>query len=554
MKEPVERRKWMVLAATIWLQASTGTNFDFPSYSTQLKSVLETSQVELNYLSMASDFGKLFGWCSGVLLLYLPIWVVVFMAAFLGLFGYGLQWLLVQRLASLPYFMAFILCLSAGCSITWFNTVCFILCIKNFPSNSPLALSLSISFNGLTAALYNLIATKISSHDNIDNTSYLTLNGFLPLFTSFAALFPVLQSSENNLQIDDTGNKDDALMYMFLYILAGITGLYLFILDTPSQSILVVVILLVVFPLVSPNIVYGLKRERHVEEHSYSLVEMNNYSELCEQQSTSVLKLCGFGIFDKLIEKDQLMILFEEHTAGMLVTRVDFWLYYIGYLCGGTIGLVYSNNLGQICQSLGYGSKTEAIVSIYSTCSFFGRLLSAVPDLVSCFYPHHMNTKRHTARTGWLALSLVPMPVAFLVLFFSGSKSSLSLASGLIGISSGFVFSAAVSITSELFGSKSMGINHNILITNIPLGSLLYGVLGGVIYDHHIKGSKEMAFVGGSMVCMGRKCYNETFGLWGCASLLGFGSSFLLFLRTKMAYQDYYQKRKEGFEGASLYT
>ncbi|KAD4178584.1 hypothetical protein E3N88_27175 [Mikania micrantha] len=513
MKEPVERRKWMVLAATIWLQASTGTNFDFPSYSTQLKSVLETSQVELNYLSMASDFGKLFGWCSGVLLLYLPIWVVVFMAAFLGLFGYGFQWLLVQRLVSLPYFMAFILCLSAGCSITWFNTVCFILCIKNFPNNSPLALSLSISFNGLTAALYNLIATKISSHDNIDNTSYLTLNGFLPLFTSFAALFPVLQSSENNLQIDDTSNKDDALMYMFLYILAGITGLYLFILDTPSQSILVVVILLVVFPLVTPNIVYGLKRARHVEEHSYSLVEMNTYSELCEQQSTSVLKLCGFGIFDKLIEKDQLMVLFEEHTAGMLVTRVDFWLYYIGYLCGGTIGLVYSNNLGQICQSLGYGSETEAIVSIYSTCSFFGRLLSAVPDLVRCFYPHHMNTKRYTARTGWLALSLVPMPVAFLVLFFSGSKSSLSLASGLIGISSGFVFSAAVSITSELFGSKSMGINHNILITNIPLGSLLYGVLGGVIYDHHIKGSKEMAFVGGSMALSWKIEVGITFGL-----------------------------------------
>ncbi|XP_076959191.1 protein NUCLEAR FUSION DEFECTIVE 4-like [Bidens hawaiensis] len=536
MKAPIKWTKWTVLAAAIWIQAFTGTNFDFPSYSTQLKSVLQISQVELNYLSMASDFGKLFGWCSGVMLMHFPVSVIVCMAAFLGLFGYGLQWLLIQRLVSLPYIMAFILCLSAGCSITWFNTVCYVLCIKNFPNNSPLALSLSISFNGLTAALYNLIATKISSlsHDNIDSTSYLILNAFVPFIASIAALFPILQTSRtNNLQTDDTNNKDDAHTFMFLYILAGFTGLYLFILDAPSQNILIVAMLLVVFPLALPKIVYSLKR-------AHNLVEINNYTEFYEEESTSGLKKCDFGVFDKMIKKDQLMVLGEEHTAWVLVTRIDFWLYYVGYFCTGTIGLVYSNNFGQICQSLGYGLDTDSIVTIYSTCSFFGRLISAVPDLVTRFYPTYTGTKRYTTRTGWLAHSLVPMPVAFLVLFFSGSKSSLSLATGLIGICSGFVFSAAVSITSELFGSKSAGINHNILITNIPLGSLLYG---GVIYDHHIKGSKEVVFVGGSRVCMGRECYNETFGWWGCVSLVGLGSGFLLFVRTKMAYQDYFQRK-----------
>lgn len=105
MKAAIEYKKWMILVSTLWIQSFTGTNFNFPSYSTQLKSVLEISQVELNYLSMASDFGKLFGWYSGVLLFCFPVSVIVFMAAFIGLFGYGLQWLLVQRLISLPYFM-----------------------------------------------------------------------------------------------------------------------------------------------------------------------------------------------------------------------------------------------------------------------------------------------------------------------------------------------------------------------------------------------------------------------------------------------------------------
>ncbi|CAI8613464.1 unnamed protein product [Vicia faba] len=144
----VESGKWMVLIATVWIQAFTGTNFDFSSYSSELKSVLEITQLQLNCLSVASDMGKAFGWCSGFSLMYFPLWVVMFMSAFLGLLGYGFQWLVIQRLITLPYFLVFFLCLIAGCSICWFNTICYVLCIKNFTTNRSLALSLSISFNG----------------------------------------------------------------------------------------------------------------------------------------------------------------------------------------------------------------------------------------------------------------------------------------------------------------------------------------------------------------------------------------------------------------------
>ena len=98
-----ESRRWMILVATTWIQAFTGTNLDFSSYSSHLKSVLGISQLQLNYLSVASDLGKAFGWCCGVSLFYLPLCLLLFMAAFMGLLGYGLQWLLIQRLISLPY-------------------------------------------------------------------------------------------------------------------------------------------------------------------------------------------------------------------------------------------------------------------------------------------------------------------------------------------------------------------------------------------------------------------------------------------------------------------
>lgn len=98
-----QSRKWMILVATIWIQAFTGTNFDFSAYSSDLKSVLGVSQVQLNYLATASDLGKLFGWSSGLALMYIPLWVVLFMAAFMGFFGYGLQWLVISHVITLPY-------------------------------------------------------------------------------------------------------------------------------------------------------------------------------------------------------------------------------------------------------------------------------------------------------------------------------------------------------------------------------------------------------------------------------------------------------------------
>ncbi|KAK2979702.1 hypothetical protein RJ640_002874 [Escallonia rubra] len=100
-----QSRKWMILVATIWIQAFTGTNFDFSAYSSQLKAVLGVTQVQLNYLAVASDLGKAFGWSSGLALMYMPLWVVMFISAFMGLVGYGLQWLVIRDVIALPYFM-----------------------------------------------------------------------------------------------------------------------------------------------------------------------------------------------------------------------------------------------------------------------------------------------------------------------------------------------------------------------------------------------------------------------------------------------------------------
>ncbi|KAL4359661.1 hypothetical protein AHAS_Ahas08G0099700 [Arachis hypogaea] len=257
---------------------------------------------------------------------------------------------------------------------------------------------------------------------------------------------------------------------------------------------------------------------------------MNENGSMYRTQSAKSSDVCCERVFGQ----DQLAMLGEEHPTGVLVRRLDFWLNYVAYFCGGTIGLVYSNNLGQIAQSLYMSSSTSTLVTLYSSFSFFGRLLSAAPD--------YIRNKFYSARTGWLTIALMPTPIAFILLASPESAVALHAGTAIIGLSSGFIFAAAVSVTSELFGPNSVSVNHNILVTNIPIGSLLYGFLAALVYD-----SNAYSIPGNSLsetsVCMGRKCYFWTFVSWGCLSVVGRVSSLLLFLRTKHAY-DHFERHR----------
>ncbi|XP_057448787.1 protein NUCLEAR FUSION DEFECTIVE 4-like [Lotus japonicus] len=563
-----QSRKWMILVATIWIQAFTGTNFDFSEYSSAMKSVLNISQVQLNYLATANDMGKFFGWSSGLAFSYLPLTVVMFIAASMGVIGYGLQWLVIENIITLPYFPVFLLCLLSGCSICWFNTVCFVLCIKNFPVNRPLALSLTVSFNGVSAALYTLAANSINpSSDKL----YLLLNAVLPILTSIAALGPILRQPPLD-SLSPNAARKNSVIFLILNFLAVFTGLYLLLFgsstsdETKARFYFGGAILLLILPLFIPEIIYArdwfhdaLHSSFRVESSgSFILVHVNDlelHKELLANENSalsngddhSLLSENG-SILDsqrernsvvsreKILGKDQLTMLGEEHSASVLVRRLDFWLYYVAYFCGGTIGLVYSNNLGQIAQSMGLSSKTSTLVTLYSSFSFFGRLLSATPD--------YIRNKFYFARTGWLTIALIPTPIALILLAASESAAALHAGTALIGLSSGFIFAAAVAITSELFGPNSVSVNHNILITNIPIGSLLYGFLAAVVYDANANSSSATGtLMSDSSVCMGRQCYFWTFVWWGGISVLGLASSVLLFLRTKLAYDRFERHR-----------
>ncbi|XP_031110907.1 protein NUCLEAR FUSION DEFECTIVE 4-like [Ipomoea triloba] len=558
--------QWLSLVAAIWLQSVNGSNLNFPAYSSRLKQLLSLSQVQLNNLAFANDAGKLFGWFSGVAAAYLPLWVVLLIGSTLGFIGYGVQYLfLVNQITSLSFWQVFLLTAVAGNSICWINTVCYILAIQNFPLDRQVAVGLSTSYVGLSAKIFTDIVDVV----NVDSPAgeraktYLLLNAALPLVVSAVAA-PLAR----DIKIGRSRSLAGGFSIMFVITIA--TGVYAVITSLgagvsrilPSYLSLTGMAAWLVFPVVVP-IAEELKEQ--LQRKCWIRHDMKVYNQSEDEQSASrsppsgatqslppplppsvwtESKECNSGpglpppsSLSGATQSLSLEGLSKERHAGLdgissreeigakkMVTRIDFWLYFFVYFFGATLGLVYLNNLGQIAESRG-SSETSTLVSLSSSLSFFGRLL---PSLYDYFFS---KSKYRISRPASIAATMVPMCGAFFLLLH-GSHICLYISTGVIGICTGAITSIAVSTTTELFGAQNFGVNHNLLVTNIPIGSFLFGDMAALIYKR--EGRRHSS--AGTGTCMGTTCFHTTFLIWGCLCSFGTLLALVFHARTRSFY------------------
>lgn len=375
-------RQWLSLVGIIWLQSVNGTNTNFPAYSSQLKQLLSMSQLQLNNLAFASDAGKIFGFFSGIAAFYLPLWLVLLIGSTLGLIGYGVQYLfLTSYISSLSYTHIFLLTVVAGNSICWINTVCYVVAIRNFPFDRQLAVGLSTSYQGLSAKIYTVLVDALFfSFPDKRAKAYLLLNSILPFLVSVLAA-PVVRD------VVDIGNsKNMKSGFMVMFIITIVTGIFAVITSLKSMASglpplgnAIGVVGFLLAPLVIPLAVkirevlaakWMLNREAKV--HTFT-AEENDDAERMES---------GVKEGDDTREAIEVGVK-EEIGVKLMLTRLNFWLYFFVYLCGATLGIVYLNNLGQIAESRGC-SGTSSLVSLSSSFGFFGRL---IPSLVDYFFP-----------------------------------------------------------------------------------------------------------------------------------------------------------------------
>ncbi|CAL9761629.1 unnamed protein product [Musa acuminata subsp. burmannicoides] len=110
------------------------------------------------------------------------------------------------------------------------------------------------------------------------------------------------------------------------------------------------------------------------------------------------------------------------------------------------------------------------------------------------------------SRPASMAAMMAPMAAAFFMLV-NPSRLCLYMSTAVIGAFTGAITSIAVSATTEMFGTKHFSVNHNIVVTNIPAGSFVFGYLAAILY--------QRGATGGSHSCRGTACYETTFVLWG---------------------------------------
>ncbi|XP_010922683.1 protein NUCLEAR FUSION DEFECTIVE 4 [Elaeis guineensis] len=498
--------QWLSLIGTMWLQAINGANSDFPVYSSQLKDLKSISQIQLNFLAFASDAGKLFGWLSGLAAIFLPLWLVPVIGATFGLVGYGVQFLFLES-TRLSYWHLFILTALAGNGICWINTACYLICIQNFPSDSRVAVGLSTGYVALSAKIYTVLADAIfHPRPNHNAKPYLLLNAIVPILISLL-VSPFLR---------EMGTKNKArsswgFMVMFAITLA--TGICAVVGSFGSEARRHAISLgiLLTVPLVVP---LAMKYREGKEELWWNRKERRVHDITVDEVETGErvmdLEVKEAGAVDGKVEGS------VEVGGLQLLRKLDFWLYFFSYMFSATLGLVFLNNLGQIAESRGF-SKTSTLVSLSSSFGFFGRLLPSLLDYYST------RSGYMVSRPAFMATLMAPMAGAFFLLL-NPSRHFLYLSTTIIGACTGAITSIAVSATTELFGIKHFGVNHNIVVTNIPIGSFLFGYLAALLYQREAEGSHS---------CKGIECYEKTFIIWGSTCSLATLLCIVLYAKTR---------------------
>ncbi|GJU17068.1 protein nuclear fusion defective 4 [Tanacetum coccineum] len=469
--------QWLSLVGTIWLQSISATNSNFPAYSSQLKLLLSLSQLQLNNLAFASDAGKLFGFVSGIAAVYLPLWLVLLIGSALGFIGYGVQYLFLvtNKVSSLPYGLVFLLTVLAGNSICWINTVCYVIAIQNFPFDRQLAVGLSTSYQGLSAKLYADVVDVVYKGKILTSLeqakSYLLLNCILPLLVCLIAS-PLVRV------ITTARSKRLSGGFLVIFSITILTGTYAVITSLGTRNRLcppmVILIGMLVF-LVAPLVVPLMEKIR--EKMDNKCLIRSGGKRVCDESSMEIEH--DQGVVNEHRVKDEGVFVCddEEMEAKAMVKTLNFWLYFFVYMFGATVGMVYLNNLGQIVESRG-SSKTSSLVSLASSFGFFGRIFPCLLDY------HITRAKYKVSRPALIALMMVPMTASFFLLL-NDNNLCLHISTATIGICAGAITSISVSTTAELFGAKNFGVNHNVLVTNIPIGSFLFGDMAALLYREH---------------------------------------------------------------------
>ncbi|KAL4292191.1 hypothetical protein AHAS_Ahas18G0003400 [Arachis hypogaea] len=488
------RPPWVGLGAAVWVQIAAGNGYNFPLYSSALKSVLSLNQQQLTILGVANDVGENVGILPGIACNFLPPWSLLLIGALLCFLGYGALFLALTRtLSTFPYVpLCLALCVATN-SNAWFGTAVLVTNMRNFPLSRGTISGILKGYVGISAAVYTLIYTLLLKHSASNLVLFLALGVPIACLIIMYFIRPCTPPS----------GEDSSVHVHFLFVQAASVLLATYLVTTTilcdifsitgalSYVLAAIMLLLLMTPLVIP-----LKMTLF-PSHPLHLVTSNQTDPLLAPSSSaaSLVDEDASDIETLLAEGEGAVTgnkrrpkRGEDFKFREAIVKADFWLLWFVYFFGVGSGVTVLNNLAQIGVALG-ANDTTILLSLFSFCNFLGRL---------------------------------------------ALDGTLYAATALLGVCYGVQYSIMVPTVSELFGLKNFGITSNFMMLGNPIGAIIFSaLLAGTVYD--AEAAKQ-----GSSTCYGANCFRLTFLI--LAGVVGLGTilSIILTLRIRPVYKMLY--------------
>lgn len=569
--------RWLVFVCSMWIQSCAGIGYLFGSISPVIKTHMGYNQRQVSLLGVAKDLGDSIGFVPGTFVEILPVWSINLIGALQNFVGYGLVWLIVtNRLPSLPLWVLCIAIFVGTNGETYFNTAALVSCVQNFPKSRGPVVGILKGFAGLSGAILTQIYIMINAPNE---ASLIFLVAVGPSVVVIAFMF-IVRPIGGHRQVRPSDNSSFLFTYSVCLVLAAYMLAVLLLEDlvVVNQNLLtvlaVVLIIIMLLPVTIPIILVFFTEPRPPVEETL-LAETNKieaskskeYGEEVilsevEDEKPSEVDLLPASERQKRIAHLQAKLFQaaaegavrvkrrkgprrgEDFTLLQALMKADFLLLFFSLVLASGSGLTVIDNLGQICQSLGY-ADTGIYVSMISIWNFLGRVGGG-------YFSEAIVRKFAYPRP--VAMAVAQVVMAFALLYYAiGWPGEIYVTTVLVGLSYGAHWAIVPAAASELFGLKSFGALYNFLTLASPAGSLIFSsVIASGIYDYYAeKQAGLLSQYTGNMLpvsfrdqetpaCVGSICYSITCGIMAGLCIIAMVLSLIVVHRTKSVYAQLY--------------